>query len=122
MDTDFDLFWSSYPSRKKVGKGLARKAWEKTKTIRPPISVIVAKLREARRSVDWTKDDGQYIPLPTTWLNQERWDDEFGEGDPVVDPWLTKKREAQAAYEADHRGVFSHQDALGGAGSGSGGG
>lgn len=24
---------------------------------------------------DWQKDGGQYIPLPTTWLNGERWED-----------------------------------------------
>jgi hypothetical protein len=27
-----------------------------------------------KRSVDWAKDGGQYIPLPATWLTQRRWE------------------------------------------------
>ncbi len=27
----------------------------------------------------WTKDQGQYIPNPATWLNEGRWQDEFPE-------------------------------------------
>jgi len=30
-----------------------------------------------KQSRDWTKDGGKYIPLATTWLNQERWDAEM---------------------------------------------
>ena len=26
-------------------------------------------------TAQWTKEGGQYIPNPTTWLNQGRWDD-----------------------------------------------
>jgi len=28
------------------------------------------------RQPGWLKDDGQYIPLPATWLNGARWEDE----------------------------------------------
>jgi hypothetical protein len=32
---------------------------------------------EAQKQTDqWTKDGGQYIPHPSTWLNQGRWEDE----------------------------------------------
>jgi hypothetical protein len=27
-------------------------------------------------SAEWTKDGGQFIPHPATWLNQKRWEDE----------------------------------------------
>lgn len=27
-------------------------------------------------SKQWTKDNGQFIPHPSTWLNQSRWEDE----------------------------------------------
>ena len=30
-------------------------------------------------SADWLKNNGQYIPYPTTWLNGERWNDEVDE-------------------------------------------
>ena len=29
------------------------------------------------KSTDWTKDNGQFIPYPTTYLNQRRWEDEI---------------------------------------------
>lgn len=32
-------------------------------------------LGRQKASADWQKDGGQYIPLPTTWLNGERWED-----------------------------------------------
>ncbi|MNY63023.1 hypothetical protein D3C86_1999290 [compost metagenome] len=27
-------------------------------------------------SHDWLKDGGKYVPMPTTWLNGRRWEDE----------------------------------------------
>jgi uncharacterized protein YdaU (DUF1376 family) len=69
--TDFDTFWSAYP--RKVGKSEARKAWDK---IGPSVDRCIQTLRWQVQSHDWLKEDGKYIPHPTTWLNQGRWDDE----------------------------------------------
>jgi hypothetical protein len=33
-----------------------------------------------RAQDQWTKDGGQYIPNPATWLNQKRWEDEKPKG------------------------------------------
>lgn len=33
-------------------------------------------LEQFRGCKDWLKDNGQYIPYPSTWLNQRRWEDE----------------------------------------------
>ena len=30
-----------------------------------------------KKSDQWKKDNGQFIPNPTTWLNQRRWEDEL---------------------------------------------
>jgi hypothetical protein len=30
-----------------------------------------------KKSSQWQKENGQYIPNPATWLNQRRWDDEL---------------------------------------------
>jgi hypothetical protein len=70
---EFEQFWSCYP--KKVGKLEARKAFERAKS-RPAIAVLVAAIHQALRSPSWTKEQGQFIPHPTTWLNQGRWDDQ----------------------------------------------
>jgi hypothetical protein len=72
-DMKFKAFWEAYP--KKRGKGAARKAWEKAKG-KPSIDTVIDAIKAQKRSPDWTKDGGQYIPNPATWLNQERWSDE----------------------------------------------
>lgn len=74
VDGDFEEFWRNYP--RKVGKGSSRKAWFKTKKNRPPLPDLLKALSSQKLSPDWQKDDGQFIPHPTTWLNQERWSDE----------------------------------------------
>lgn len=70
----FTTFWAAYP--KKAGKADALKAWNKLK----PDIVLQAKMGEAltaqKKSPQWTKNNGQYIPMPSTWLNGRRWEDE----------------------------------------------
>jgi hypothetical protein len=68
---EFQLFWDEYP--KKRGKG---GAWASWKRVRPPAVTAMMALRSQRNSHDWTKDGGQYIPNPQTWINQRRWEDE----------------------------------------------
>lgn len=76
---DFELFWKSYP--KKIGKKDALKAFQKArKSGLPEIEVVVASIEKQRKSDQWRRDNGQYIPNPSTWLNQGRWDDELREG------------------------------------------
>ena len=70
----FDRFWQTYP--RKIGKGAARRTWAKIKPPEELTSRIIAAVQEQKQSPDWIKDNGQYIPHPATWLNQERWDDE----------------------------------------------
>lgn len=70
----FDEFWKSYPN--KVGKGAAEEAWKK-KGCEKLLPQILVAIRDAKVSQAWTKDAGQFIPNPTTWLNQRRWEDEL---------------------------------------------
>jgi len=72
--TDFDVFWARYP--KKVGKGGAQSAWNKIKKPSETLDAIIASLEWQKQSDQWTKENGQYIPNPSTYLNQKRWEDE----------------------------------------------
>jgi hypothetical protein len=36
-------------------------------------------LERAKRSRDWIKESGQYIPYPATWLNAKGWEDDYEE-------------------------------------------
>jgi hypothetical protein len=69
----FDNFWSLYP--RKEAKQSARKAWRKVKPDELP--AILAGLRVAMQTEQWQKDGGQFVPLPATWLNGRRWEDEI---------------------------------------------
>lgn len=69
----FDRFWEAYPL--KVGKGKARDVFTRKK-VAPIVDDLLAAIGRQKVSADWTKDGGQYIPHPSTWLNQERWQDE----------------------------------------------
>jgi len=70
----FDEFWDCYP--KKVGKKDALKAWNKLKPNDKLKDTIIAGIRKWNASDQWTKDNGQYIPHPATFLNGERWKDD----------------------------------------------
>ena len=71
--SDFESFWKAYP--KKVGKKEALKSWEKAKD-KPAVVNIMQVIERSKKSEQWTKDNGQFIPNPSTWLNQGRWADE----------------------------------------------
>lgn len=70
----FDSFWTAYP--KKVGKGAAEKAWRALGPDNELLQQILHALEWQRQQDQWTKDGGQFIPYPSTWLNQKRWMDE----------------------------------------------
>lgn len=72
---NFETFWKSYPS--KVGKDAARKAFAKRKFDEKTFAQVLQALELHKVSERWTKDNGQYIPNPDTWLNQGRWEDEM---------------------------------------------
>ncbi len=69
----FDDFWKLYP--RKEAKQRALKAWQKIKADELP--AIMAGLRVAIQTEQWQKDGVRYIPLPASWLNERRWEDEI---------------------------------------------
>lgn len=69
----FDEFWSRYP--RKVSKVQALKAWNRLKPNEELQRQIIASVDEKKRSEDWRKDGGRFIPHPSTFLNNQRWDD-----------------------------------------------
>lgn len=67
---DFETFWAAYP--KKDGKRDAESAWAK---VDAPIAVILAAVSIRAKSEDWTKSNGQFVPLAATYLRGRRWED-----------------------------------------------
>lgn len=69
----FVAFWEAYP--RKNGKGDAWKAWGQVKAGQDAENVM-AGLERAKRTRQWMRDGGQYIPFPATWLRRSGWLDE----------------------------------------------
>lgn len=77
----FERFWDSYPRKQskkdamakfsRLFKGMSEKAAYEL------FDKIMGALDAHRRSDQWVRDEGRYIPYPATWLNQARWNDEL---------------------------------------------
>jgi len=72
-DSRFDAFWDAYP--RKAGKRDAAKAWAKLKPDEALCGTIMAALERHKHCDMWTKDGGQFVPYPATYLRGERWTD-----------------------------------------------
>ena len=70
----FAVFWQAYP--KKRGIGEAEKAFRKIKPSQELLEKMLIAIEKAKWSDDWTRENKRFVPNPTTWLNQRRWDDE----------------------------------------------
>ena len=73
-DDGFERFWAVYP--KKVGKIDCLNKWRKMKPSKELVEKILEAIEKQKEWKEWKKDKGQFIPHPSTWLNQGRWDDE----------------------------------------------
>jgi len=120
--TPFSQFWAAYP--KKVAKGFAEKAWRKGKcaNLLPQILEAIGRAKVAEA---WTKECGQFIPHPATWLNGRCWEDELSSpitrsdgaargGNPKADPpaWagFLESIQCPGKYKFDTAPSFLHTD------------
>lgn len=81
---EFDLFWRAYP--RKDGKKTAKEKFDRLEDI--DVQVLIRAIEKQKQSSQWQRDNGRYIPLPATWLNQRRWEDEGVEGDSRYDNYF----------------------------------
>lgn len=70
-ESGFESFWHLYP--RKEGKQKAKEAYIKRQV---GLGVILDALGRQVSSEQWNREGGRFIPLPATWLNQRRWEDE----------------------------------------------
>jgi hypothetical protein len=71
----FDTFWNAYP--KKIGKDKCKRWFKSHKVESDLLEQMLTALDTQKRSDQWTREDGRFIPYPYTWLNQGRWQDEI---------------------------------------------
>jgi len=68
---EFETFWKEYPNKK--DKKAAFASWVK---YNPNLETVIKALSWQKKTNAWLKDKGQFIPMPSTYLNNARWEDE----------------------------------------------
>jgi hypothetical protein len=78
VDEDFEIWWKAYPGRRKQGKPVCLAKWRHLTKIKilPELAVMMVTLEAQKKSLDWTKNGGDYIPGPLPYLNQSKFIDE----------------------------------------------
>jgi uncharacterized protein YdaU (DUF1376 family) len=77
VERRFEEFWKAYP--RKVGKDAVRKWFDKRKPDDAMLAEMLGAVDRQAQTAAWTKDGGQFIPHPSTWLGEGRWQDEHHE-------------------------------------------
>lgn len=74
---NFEKFWSAYPTcKRKSDKSGTYKTFTKHEGSFA-IETLLSILEKQKSDVSWTKQDGEFIPSPSTWLNQKQWENEY---------------------------------------------
>lgn len=99
--SDFEIFWGTYPIKK--GKKKAREKWEKRNLDSMADEIIGHVKMMLEKDKLWKIGIG--IPHPTTYINQDRWEDE---------PEIEQPREQQVRLPRDDNQLvtFAQQNNL----------
>tara|TARA_R110000822_G_scaffold3036_9_gene13875 strand:+ start:669 stop:1103 length:435 start_codon:yes stop_codon:yes gene_type:complete len=88
-ESNFDRWYICYP--KKQARETARKAWDKQKLDKIFSTIMI----KSRAFVEHYRTTGKmdFLPMPATFLNQRRWEDEF-DTKPVYESRATESKPA----------------------------
>lgn len=98
----FERFWGNYPNA--VGKTEAFSVWKTLSLDSDLLRAVFDGLSRWKRSKEWRKDSGKYIPRPAKWLMGLRWEDH----PPEDVTWGATGELGTAEVEAIHR-MFQNQ-------------
>lgn len=73
----FERWWQTYPKARRVAKSKCLRIW-RSRQLEPRTERIIRVLLDDACSPQWVKDSGQFVPMPATWLGQERYEREIG--------------------------------------------
>jgi hypothetical protein len=93
----FDSFWSIWPKKKAKEKAL--KAWLSLKPDDSLFQKILSDVEAKKDCEDWTKDGRQFCPLPASYLNGKRWEDEETKTESLIDRLCREDREEEERNE-----------------------
>jgi hypothetical protein len=74
LERNFETWYSKYP--RKESKQDAIRAWSKNQKEMPDFQIMMQTLANQIRVKNWTKENMKFIPMPATYLNGKRWQDQ----------------------------------------------
>lgn len=107
----FERFWSVYPRH--IAKQNAKKSFDKLNPDDELLEVMIRAVNEQKKTDQWTKDNGQFIPHPATWINQKRWEDESVPAKPAVVKVLPAQSYGQRDYSSEQEEALQRMLELG---------
>ena len=70
----FDKFWTSYP--KKIRLEECWKVFDSLNLDEPQFEKIMKALERQKKSEGWRREEGRFVPAPSVWLKDRRWEEE----------------------------------------------
>ena len=104
----FEVFWTTFPPGRKQGKGAALDAFRRIVNGRHRMKLhataadIIAGVKQYAAS----KYDPDFVPMPSTWLNEGRWQDDVQAG-PTKRHWWQDEANVARVTEAQWRGSIA---------------
>ena len=102
-----DDLWSEYP--RQVHRLSAQREWDKLKPDAALLAQMLEAVRAWRRTPDWTRNDGQYVPKLARWLRERRWMDVPGiaarPSSSIATPAIPKPRRLSAQELARNKAL-----------------
>jgi len=79
--------WNAYPTGKRVSKPMVLQCMASINPDKAIVINIIKDIETKKKTTNWLDNNGKYIPMLTTYLNQRRWQD----GNPIkiTDKWET---------------------------------
>lgn len=100
----FAEFWDAWPSGHKRNRKKTQEIWRRRKLDDMADVIIADVLERAQHDEAWLKDGGKFIPYPTTYLNGDRWEDDYRKAGPTqAQELLSGLREWNDEQEARER-------------------
>ena len=71
----FEAFWQDYPKPRRKVKHAAKSAWTALRLNAETVKRIMTSLAAWKRTHDWLKENGRFIPWPQKFLSKRYWEE-----------------------------------------------
>ena len=101
----FDRFWAAYP--RKEAREAARESFDEIEPDEELLETMIEAIEVWKKSDQWMREGGRFIPHPATWLTGKRWMDEMPKG---VSATVSAQMYEQRDYSGVNEEIEAQQD------------